>query len=95
MGGGIVEWFQTLYYGAESCWKVMRSGLGFTIQWLENSLCQLSSKWVPFLNQEKIKQQKDRDGFGLSFAVPKRQILLPIRLLDTFTFYLYERQNFT
>ena len=33
-------------------------------------LCQPSSKWVTFSNQEKIRQRKKRDGLRLSFAGP-------------------------
>ena len=33
----------------------------------------LSSKCVPFSNQERIKQGKERAGLGLSSAVPKIQ----------------------
>ena len=51
--------------------KAMSSSLGFTIQRLENSLSQPSSKWVPLSNQGRIRQQKNRDGLHLSFAVPK------------------------
>ena len=32
-----------------------------------------SSKWVPFSNQGRIRQQKERDGLRLSSAVPKIQ----------------------
>ena len=36
-------------------------------------LCQPSKKWVPFSNQGRIRQQKERDGLRLSSAVPKLQ----------------------
>ena len=37
-------------YGAESRRKVVSSRLRFAVRPLENSLCQPSSKWVPFSN---------------------------------------------
>ena len=46
---------------------------GFAIQRLENSFCQPSSKWIPFLNQGRIREQKKTDGLCLSYAVPKIQ----------------------
>ena len=36
-------------------------------------LCQPSRKWVPFSNQGRIRQRKERDGLRLSSAVPKLQ----------------------
>ena len=39
----------------------------------KNSLCQPSSKCVPFSNQERIRQGKEKAGLGLSSAVPKIQ----------------------
>ena len=51
----------------------MSSRLGFAMWRLENSVCQPSSKWVPFLNAGKIRQGKERDGLCLSSAVPKIQ----------------------
>ena len=36
-------------------------------------LCQPSRKWVPFSNQGRIRQRKERDGLCLSSAVPKIQ----------------------
>ena len=47
--------------------------LGFAMQGLENALCQPSSKWVPFYDQRRIRQQKERGGPRLSSAVPKTQ----------------------
>ena len=46
--GIVVEWLERFTYGAESRRKVVSSRLGFTMWQLENSLCQLSNKWVPF-----------------------------------------------
>ena len=46
--GAIVEWLEQLDYGAESRHKVVSSRLGFAIRGLKKSLCQPSSKWVPF-----------------------------------------------
>ena len=51
--------------------------LGFTTRRLENSFCQPSSKWVPFSNEGRIRQRKERDGLRVSLAVPP----LPLRLL--------------
>ena len=47
--------------------------LGFAMQRLETSLCQPSSKWIPFSNLGRIRQQKEKDGRRLSSAVPKIQ----------------------
>ena len=46
----MVKWLERLDYGAESRHKVVSSRLGFAMQQLENSLCQPTSEWVPFLN---------------------------------------------
>ena len=48
--GVVVEGLERLDYGAESRCKVVSSRLGFAMRRLENSLCQPSSKWVPFSN---------------------------------------------
>ena len=51
-------------------------------------LCQLSSKWISFTNQEEgIKQQRDRDGLHLSYVVPK--IKLSSNLAASTTTWLY------
>ena len=55
-----------LDYGAESHRKVVSLRLGFTMRRLQNSLCQPSSEWVPFLNKGRIGQRKERDGLSLS-----------------------------
>ena len=46
----VVEWLERLDYGAENRRKVVSSRLGFAMRRQENSLCQPSSKWVPFSN---------------------------------------------
>ena len=51
----------------------VRLSLDLAMRRLENSLCQTSSKWVSFPNQERIMQRKERDGLRLSSAVPKIQ----------------------
>ena len=62
------------------------------MQPLENSLCQSISKWVPFSNLRRVRQEKETEGLRLSFAVPRYSgALTPtapwaIRLWDTFTF---------
>ena len=71
--GAVVEWLVRLGYGAESRRKVVSSRLGFAMRRLKNSLCQPSSKWVPFSNQGRIRQRKERDGLCLSSAVPRIQ----------------------
>ena len=49
-------------------------GFRHAIRRLENSRCHPSScKWVPFSNQGRIKQRKERDDLRLSSAVPKIQ----------------------
>ena len=61
-------------YGAESHRNVVSSRLDFAMRRLENnSLCQPSSKWVHFSKYGRIRQQKEKDGPLLSFAVPKIQ----------------------
>ena len=56
--------------------------LGFVIRLHEDFLCQPSGKWVTFSNQRKIRQQKERAGLRLSFAVRQWDTnLLPLRLL--------------
>ena len=69
----MVEWLERLDYGAEICRKVASSRLGFDMRRLENSLCQPNIKWVPFSNQGRLRQRKERDGLRLSSAVPKIQ----------------------
>ena len=70
--GVIVKWLELLN-GAGTRHKVVSSRLGFAMRQLENSLCQPSSKWVPFSNQGRIRQRKERDGLSYSSAVPKIQ----------------------
>ena len=73
------------------------SRLGFAMRRLENSLCQLSSKWVPFWNKGGIKQLKERDWLRLSSAVPKISWSLTpaaptaIRLWETFTSFFTKK----
>ena len=66
----VVEWLERPSYGAESRIKVVSSSLGFAMRRLENSLCQPSSKWTPFTNQGRIKQQTEKDRLCFSSAVP-------------------------
>ena len=42
--------------------RSLRSRPGFAIRRLKNYLCQPSSKRVPFSNQGRIRQRKERDG---------------------------------
>ena len=55
--------------------KVAETSLEQTRASLANwkTLCQPSSKWVPFSNQRKLKQQKERGGLRLPSAVAKIQ----------------------
>ena len=69
----MVEWLEQLDYGTESRRKVVCSRLDFAMRRLEHSLWQPSSEWVPFSNQGRLRQQKERDGLRLSSAVPKVQ----------------------
>ena len=72
----------------------MSSRFGFAMRRLENSLCQPSSKWVPFSNKGRIRQRNERDGLRLSSAVPRYSgTLTPTaptanRLWEIFTFTL-------
>ena len=58
--GAMVEWLERLEYDAESRRKVVSLSLGSAIRRLELSLslCQSSSKWVPFFESEKGKAAK-------------------------------------
>ena len=67
----VVEWLETLDYGAESRRRVMSLNPGFAIRRLEISLYPPSSKWVPTSNQERIRQRKKRNGLRFSYVVPK------------------------
>ena len=67
VGGAVVEWLERLVHVAESRRNVVRSRLGFA------KLYQPSSKLVPFSNQGRIRQRKEKDGPRLSFAVSKMQ----------------------
>ena len=95
----VVKWLETIVNGAESRRKVMRSYPGFGIRRLENSLCQPSSKWVPFSKQGMIRQRKERDGLCLSLAMPMIQwafsptVATAIRLSGTFTFVTWADHN--
>ena len=62
------EWLERLGYDAECRRKVVSSRLDFVMRRLENSRCQPSSKWVPFLNLERLKQRKKRDGLCLRYS---------------------------
>ena len=91
--GAGVEWLERLSYGAEGRRKVVSLRLGFAIRRLENSLCQSSSKWLPFSNYGRTRQRKERDGIHLSFAVPRIQsnpsVPMTIRLWEIFTLLPY------
>ena len=57
--------------------------------------CQPSSKWVPFSNQGRIGQGKERDGLCLLSAVTKIQwastptVPMAFRLWETFSFTFF------
>ena len=62
-------WLEQFGYGAE-----LLEGLKFKAglcHMTTEKLCQPSSKWVPFSNQGKVRQQKERNGLCFLFAVPK------------------------
>ena len=65
-----VDWLEWLGYGAESHWMLVSLRLKSAIRQLENSVTLAR---VPFSNQGRIKQQKEKDGLHLSLAVPKVQ----------------------
>ena len=68
----VVDWLEGLGYGAESRRKALVRGWALPCDdW--KTLCQPSSKWVPFSNQGRIRQRKERDGLRLSSPVPKIQ----------------------
>ena len=46
----MVEWLEQFVSGAESRRTDVSSKMGFAMRRLENSLCRLSSEWVPFSN---------------------------------------------
>ena len=45
--------------------KVAGSNLGSAFWKLENSLCQLTSNWVSFSNQGRVRQVKEGAGLPL------------------------------
>ena len=49
----------------------MRAGIA--IRRLEKSPCQPSSKWIPFGNQVRKRQRKEKDGLHPFSAVSNRQ----------------------
>ena len=57
----MAEWFERQSYGAE----IPSSVLVFI------KLCQPSNKQVPFWNQDRIRQQKERNELRLPYAVHK------------------------
>ena len=71
--GGVVKLVRAAWLWCRKSPQSVSSRLGFAMQRLENSLCQPSSKWIPFLNKGRIRQRKERDGLHLSSAVPKIQ----------------------
>ena len=59
--------------------------LGFAMQQLENSLCQSSSKWLPFANFRRAMQEKETELLRLEFTAPRYSGVLtslPLWLLD-------------
>ena len=60
----MVGWLERLSYGAESRRKIVQSNPFFAIRKMENSICQPSSKWVPFSNQSG----KDQETIGERWA---------------------------
>ena len=78
MRGAVVEWLERLDSGAESRRKFICSRL-FRHPTTGKHPLSPSSKWVPFLNQGRIRQQKERDGLRIFPAVPKISgTLIPI-----------------
>ena len=55
-----VRWLETLLWSRSREGCENETGLRHPI--LENSICQPSSKWIPFLSQGRIRQPKERDG---------------------------------
>ena len=76
------------YYGAESRLKIVSSRLDFAS---DDWKTQPSSKWVPFSNKGRIRQQKDRDESTFYQLCPRYSGTLSptaIRLRETSTFTL-------
>ena len=65
----MVKWLEPLRYCSEGRWRIVSSNPGFAIQRLKVSFCSQSIKWVPFSNQDRIKQRKERDELCISYAV--------------------------
>ena len=65
-----VKWLEQLEYGAERHWKAPSVRLGLAIRRLENSTNPAVNRLL-FSNKGRIRQQKEKDGLHLSFAVPK------------------------
>ena len=66
----MVKWLEQLEYVAERHWKALSFRLGLAIRRLENSTNPAVNRLL-FSNMGRIRQQKERDGLHLSFAVPK------------------------
>ena len=71
------------------------TGPGFAIHpRTETSLCQPSSKWVPFPNQGKIRQRKESGGLCFHKLCPRYSrsltptVSMAIRLWEAITFLL-------
>ena len=64
----MVEWFERAWLWCRESpeGREFKAGLCHPTT---GKLCQPSGKWVFFSNQGRIRQQKERDGLGLSFAV--------------------------
>ena len=73
--------------------KVVTSRLGFAMRRLENSLCPTSSEWVPFSNEERLRQQRRGMGSAYHQLCPRYSgTLTPtaptaIMLWETFTLF--------
>ena len=85
----VVEWLERLGYGAKSRRKVVSSRAGFAMLRLENSLCPLSSKWVPFSTKEGLGSERRGMDSAFHLLWPKYSGPTAIRLWNTFTFLCF------
>ena len=71
----------------------------FAMGRMENSLCQPSSKWIPFLNQGRIRQPRREMGSTFHHLCPRySRTLTPtapmaIRLWETFAFIFFTTET--
>ena len=78
-----MKWLERLTCGADSCRIKLKFGQPVTGK---PYLSIQQYKWVPILNEERIRQGKEKDGNHFSYAMPLDTVdckaLLPKQPLD-------------